>query len=1327
MSEFSLLERSLSQSSKDIANSNESNSESIIALNAIRVAYYSNRINDDEKLYLKNYVKDTNIMIDDVSILNKLDEGERIALLSVARSPTHLMTSERLELIRLRKRYHKEVSSDDKKAVIDTVNNGICCVCGDEKSKSEGITCSEGHFFCNEDLTAWVSSINEEKELHPDLFRKRKGRICCPEAINMTGTNSVMCPSESFSHAIICKHIVDEDVLEKYIEGIKHIQGLDLFANYQLQVLNEIENFKAEVMIDTPSDIGNKIERLEKVKIDRQKLIERQAKKMELVQLAQSLKVLHPDARQCLVCGFGPLLKFKCDDLLLHHLKPVSNDSSSSTMYDNSCPQCKAAPPSNWKNLPTWNGKLPASYLSEEIDDVEFANFTANSYSWSQILQEFCFLSDDIAKQCEINICSKTKYIDIDTVFKCRQDGIDIISMLAEIEIEERRLELVSAKLFSTLDVMFKVMNSFNMKSSSSIKSLINKKDLLFKVVPNTGGTDILDYLDINCNEIETISKTCSDNERSYENDSIFDKEQSNLAEIEKINTDDLLTRREKKYLLSKAYIPVNNQHELEDVAIEDIFYLQHKLELSLPVVSLISPTMLSESPFIEIDRNALNAILEKLPTNSDSVPALTYGYDHHIDDNSEGDVLNATFTTDNHPSHYDISERLQAFFPISIGDENACNLLNFIKENPILIKSKLISFDSHSNYRDDRSNDWMNDSALLTNPNVDFSSDLDWAKPSIDMLLTYAIERFSFQPFLNFHLAGKQIIDTTATNDSLVSRDAPQDSTNAPQDSINVPQDSTNVPQDSTNVPQDSTNTLQDIVSALQDIMISDTNTPQVTPQVIPQTNNSSIEDIIDEDLERFCYRAGVVFISPKCFSNLRSFIENRIKDIIDIAEFDVYSSNLKKKNTILAVDIQRALRESLSYPSAVVFGFGIDGLRHLWFDFIFKVLKQIHPSMEIRVKAAAVIGDMITWTLRTILYDAQQSMQVGKEGFITEQNVIHSLKKRYCGALFKHAESEVKKAITKYSTHHKMWYFNKEGLLESESPVNIGTMSGLSFDPHLIYSLIRRLYPDKFKITVEGLIAVTASIEYIVAEVLELSGNCCNDIRANRAIAGSKSIDTRDIYLAVFNDTELNVTFANAIFMNSGNMNHFNPNVTSILNVRDEDSTTFDLLLENVSDENSGRLIIDSRTGIPHENAGQFFHLFEQLTSYSRTRLKYQAQKKLPTDLNEMISSFEERNILNRLKRLRKIINKEQGQTNYCVSFATWRSIIMKYAKSCSNNDNIILTEEAYHMVATATESQLVRLLSKSNDLANHANRIIVLPSDITKSIESLTRRTD
>ena len=68
--------------------------------------------------------------------------------------------------------------------------------------------------------------------------------------------------------------------------------------------------------------------------------------RIELKNLASTLKHLHPDARQCLSCSFGPILKVKCDDLIAHHKQKVS--SSSEAIFDNSCPQCGADPPSSW-------------------------------------------------------------------------------------------------------------------------------------------------------------------------------------------------------------------------------------------------------------------------------------------------------------------------------------------------------------------------------------------------------------------------------------------------------------------------------------------------------------------------------------------------------------------------------------------------------------------------------------------------------------------------------------------------------------------------------------------------------------------------------------------------------------------------------------------------------------------------------------------------------------------------------------------------------------------------------------------------------------------
>jgi len=76
--------------------------------------------------------------------------------------------------------------------------------------------------------------------------------------------------------------------------------------------------------------------------------------RIELKNLASTLKKLHPDARQCRKCNWGPILKVKCDDLLLHHKKQAS--ASSDVIFDNSCPGCGCDPPADWKMLPNWNG-----------------------------------------------------------------------------------------------------------------------------------------------------------------------------------------------------------------------------------------------------------------------------------------------------------------------------------------------------------------------------------------------------------------------------------------------------------------------------------------------------------------------------------------------------------------------------------------------------------------------------------------------------------------------------------------------------------------------------------------------------------------------------------------------------------------------------------------------------------------------------------------------------------------------------------------------------------------------------------------------------------
>ena len=295
------LGRQLSHSSRQIIEKSLNAGDTVIhALNAIKVAYMSNRINDEEKATLKCFIRDRNVSISS-SLSEKLTEGERACILSLNKSSDVKESFLEADYIRLKRRYRDDQKRDNHIRLSSLIEDSLsllsspsttkvdsngetqsCCVCGEDKPVSEGIKCCEGHFFCDDDLTAWVSAINDERENDPEKFRYRRGMITCPHAMTGLAGTVLPCPSGNYSHANICRHINDEDILEKYIEGIKHIQALTLFADYQLQVLTEIENLKSEIKNENAIEIDpteKTVQQLRQLQATRDKCIKKQQKR----------------------------------------------------------------------------------------------------------------------------------------------------------------------------------------------------------------------------------------------------------------------------------------------------------------------------------------------------------------------------------------------------------------------------------------------------------------------------------------------------------------------------------------------------------------------------------------------------------------------------------------------------------------------------------------------------------------------------------------------------------------------------------------------------------------------------------------------------------------------------------------------------------------------------------------------------------------------------------------------------------------------------------------------------------------------------------------
>lgn len=958
-------------------------------------------------------------------------------------------------------------------------------------------------------------------------------------------------------------------------------------------------------------------------------------------------------------------------------------------------------------------GKLPNSYLQEECGlDVVQQIDSNGGFKWAEFLIEFTHVSDYVANSIDMNI--RKVYADVDAMYLLKKQDNDVEVLVADLVATDQRLEIVAFKLNTSLDLLFKLMDSHELKSSSLIKSLIKRKQAILSLISYDGNEDVLEWLNKVIGDLKSIMMHQTSSLFENYDKCIFVKDvETTSDQLIKIETltdigDDPevlnLLRRERDFLLSKAYIPLNKVSDIESVMIEDIFYFKHKLNVSLSSVSLVTPSIMNDSPFIQIQKDEMKSILATLDNElattdhddgSHEFQKASLTYTDADDGREEIDSIKPVDYDKSNASWNDIEERLHAVFPLSVGLERSKRLINFSKSKSEFVEETncLFSFTAHRNYIDSYDNIggiYFRDVEVAQKNVVEHRYTLDVSRPLISSIMKNAQDNFFFRPFQDFQLHDNMIPFLTS-----------------------------------------------EILSSIE--------------------GRTSVDDLLPEDFCLLGYRAGVYILSNDCMPLLRKFISDKIKDITSIARIDIgikfedpkkgvkiestTKDQLKhsKKDTILSKDVERALREtSLGLPK-VVLGHGIRGMRHIFGEWIQRVLRQVHPNISISVKAQIQLNDMLTWMLCTILEDFQRiivSRGNGKmeSNWITVQDLTHSLKIRFIGELARHGISEALKAAKKLelNSQYDMYDIDENGdivLNKKEEKIGFLTvMANLQFEVRPIHYIIKQLYPD-IKLSLTALVAFSASIEYLSAELLELSGNSCRDRNCDL-------ICPRDLYFAVTRDTELHDSFNCVIFSDVGTSTSV-MTLDEIFGINfDFCTSTFDLLFSTVQSDTK-MLMIDPRDGVlkdskseqaaenfVNDNLAKVFmkyskipQLFERLSSHSRERLKFIANKNLSEDLKATIGSFDEigLNLYSHVKRIRSLIVRQQDQTDYCISFATWRSLINEY-KDDGDGDACNLTEESYRMIATYIENQLTTLLCDAKNIAIRGKRLIVTKDDIS-----------
>lgn len=182
----------------------------------------------------------------------------------------------------------------------------------------------------------------------------------------------------------------------------------------------------------------------------------------------------------------------------------------------------------------------------------------------------------------------------------------------------------------------------------------------------------------------------------------------------------------------------------------------------------------------------------------------------------------------------------------------------------------------------------------------------------------------------------------------------------------------------------------------------------------------------------------------------------------------------------------------------------------------YINKVLKQVHPDTGITGEAMAEMNHLVNITLDKTMGAINRIIRNRKVRTLTTRDVQFGVRLAWPGELAKHAVSEGVKAVTKYGAESNEG--GRKGAMKSKS-----VRAGLTF-PVTRVSHEMRIQSVAPRLAEMSAVYMAATLEYICAEILELSGNSARDNKRVR-------ITPRNIMLALVNDEELAKLFRDVV----------------------------------------------------------------------------------------------------------------------------------------------------------------------------------------------------
>ena len=187
-----------------------------------------------------------------------------------------------------------------------------------------------------------------------------------------------------------------------------------------------------------------------------------------------------------------------------------------------------------------------------------------------------------------------------------------------------------------------------------------------------------------------------------------------------------------------------------------------------------------------------------------------------------------------------------------------------------------------------------------------------------------------------------------------------------------------------------------------------------------------------------------------------------------------------------------------------------------------IYKVLAQVHPDYGMSGQAMKSMIGLTGGVAQWIVQQAVDLCHADNKKTLSSREVQTAVRLCFPGELAKHGVSEGVKAVTKFLDSKG----NTKGKKQSGA-----ARAGLQFSVGRARRILKAFHSGP--IGRGAPVYLAAVIEYIVAEVMELSGNAARDNKRVR-------VTNRHLELAVHNDEELHRLFKHVTFASGGVIPH-------------------------------------------------------------------------------------------------------------------------------------------------------------------------------------------